>query len=197
MVPSMVIKMMCIPLSKRVATMPSLWFRLLFPSPVCFLSHQVGHCCVPSNRLLNNRWLQWRSIHPPWCDCFYLGADIVILSTFSIPSALLRRWVTTNPHSFRLWHKLIGCWLVVMLLGSSQRSSLVRQLVIPPMFCPVHLVCHPLQAFRPLFWMKFFSFRSSLLSVHVPLSYNAHLSFWNHYNPLAYLRPAWEGESKG
>ena len=68
-----------------------------------------------------------------------------------------------------LWHKLIGYWLVVMLLGSSQRSSLVRQLVIPPIFQPVHLVHNLLQAFRPLFRMKFFSFLSRLLSFHVPL----------------------------
>ena len=92
-------------------------------------------------------------------------ALLSLLSKSSIPSNIWRR-VVPNPRFFWLCHKLIGYWLVVMLLGSSQRSSLVRQLVIPPIFQPVHLVHNLLQAFRPLFRMKFFSFLSRLLSFH-------------------------------
>jgi len=162
-------------------------FACLFP----ITSGRV--CCVSSDNSTQQQMFVEPSIHPPWCDCFYLGADSVILSTISIPSNLLQSWVVTNPRFFWLWHNLIGYWLVVMLLGSSQRSSLARQLVIPPIFQPVHLVHNLLQAFRPLFRMKFFSFWSRLLSFHVPLSLQHTCAFWNHHNPLAYLR---EGEPK-
>ena len=129
----------------------------------CLLSHHGGPCCVSSDR-------PQQQIE----KCNHPGSILqstVILSTISIPSNLLQSWVVTNPRFFWLWHNLIGYWLVVMLLGSSQRSSLARQLVIPPIFQPVHLVHNLLQAFRPLFRMKFFSFWSRLLSFHVPLQY--------------------------
>jgi len=136
MVPSVTIKMMCIPLSKRVATMPSLWCLLLL-LPVCFLvSHQVSSVAFHQTAVHNNRWMQ-PLIHPPWHDCLYLRACCYLIHTFH-PS--LWSWDVTNPRLFRLWHNLIGYWLVVMLLGSSQRSSLARQLVTPPIFQPVHLV---------------------------------------------------------
>jgi len=162
-------------------------FACLFPVTSQFL------CCVSSDNITRQQLQQEPLIHPPWCDCFHLRADIVILSTISIPSNLLQSWVVANLLFFWLWHNLIGCWLVVMLLGSSQRSSLIRQLVMPPIFQPVHLVHNLLQAFRPLFRMKFFSFWSRLLSFYVPLSSQHTCTFWNHHDPLACLR---EGEPK-
>jgi len=146
----------------------SLWLCLLLLPPVCFLSHYDSLCCVPSDRLQQQRMDR---NHPG-----SILQSTVILSTSSIPSNLLWSWVVTNPRFFWLWHNLIGYCLVVMLLGSSQRSSLVRQLVIPPIFQPVHLVHNLLTAFRPLFRMKFFSFLSRLLSFHVPLQHTPVLS---------------------
>ena len=75
--------------AKRVATMVFplvvyvVVFTCLFPITLC------GPWCGPSDRILfNNNGLQQQpSIHPSWCDCFYIRTDIVVISTFpSLPA---------------------------------------------------------------------------------------------------------------
>jgi len=153
---------------KWVATMPSLWCLLLL-SPVCFLSHQSA---FHQTTVHNNRcW--WLLTHPPWWDSFYLGA-VIILSTLSIPSFGVEMLPIHICSSCDTSWLVIGWWLC---FSGVVRGPLPLDSSLPPIFQPVHPVHNLLQAFRPLFRMKFFSFRSSLLSFHVPVSYNTHLCF--------------------
>ena len=88
--------------------MPSLWCLLLL-LPVCFLSHHDSLCCVPSDRLRNNRCLvnHWSILHG--VISFTLAQTL--LSCPQFPSL---------PTSFRVEllpiHVSFGCdtiWLVI------------------------------------------------------------------------------------
>ena len=93
-------------------------FACLFP---------IASECVPSDYSAQQQMLM--TIDPSSMVGFLLPwSSHYLIHTFY---PFLWSWDVTNPHLFQLWHKLIGYWLVVMLLGSSQRSSPVRQLVTP------------------------------------------------------------------
>ena len=160
--------------------MPSLWCLLLL-SPVCFLSHHDSLCCVPSDRLRNNRCLvnHWSILHG--VISFTLAQTL--LSCPQFPSL---------PTSFRVEllpiHVSFGCdtiWLVIgwwLCFSGVVRGPLSLDSSWYPQSSSQYIL------YTIYFKLSDLSFEwSSSLSdqdfFHFMCPYNTNLSVSNHYNP--------------